>query len=60
MNTARDIVQTSKDTGMANTQVAELVNQLVGGGMELTEALKYAPVAAKFAVGQGASRIRRR
>jgi hypothetical protein len=55
VNTARDIVQTSKDTGMANTQVADLVNQLVGGGMELTEALKYAPVAAKFAVGQGAS-----
>ncbi|WP_223513013.1 phage tail tape measure protein [Pseudomonas sp. GL-B-19] len=55
VNTARDIVQTSKDTGMANTQVAELVNQLVGGGMELAEALKYAPVAAKFAVGQGAS-----
>ncbi|WP_223513273.1 phage tail tape measure protein [Pseudomonas sp. GL-B-19] len=55
VDTARDIVQTSKDTGMANTQVAELVNQLVGGGMELTEALTYAPVAAKFAVGQGAS-----
>ncbi|PPK37546.1 phage tail tape measure protein [Pseudomonas laurylsulfatiphila] len=55
MDTARDIVQTSKDTGMANTQVADLVNQLVGGGMDLTEALKYAPVAAKFAVGQGAS-----
>ncbi|MBV7548309.1 phage tail tape measure protein [Pseudomonas sp. PDM26] len=55
MDTARDIVQTSKDTGMANTQVADLVNQLVGGGLELAEALKYAPVAAKFAVGQGAS-----
>ncbi|MFS2199382.1 phage tail tape measure protein [Pseudomonas sp. Pseusp3] len=55
VNTARDIVQTSKDTGMANTQVAELVNQLVGGGMELAQALKYAPVAAKFSVGQGAS-----
>ena len=55
VSTARDIVQTSRDTGMANTQVAELVNQLVGGGMDLTEALKYAPVAAKFSVGQGAS-----
>lgn len=55
VNTAREIVQTSKDIGMANTQVAELVNQLVGGGMDLTDALKYAPVAAKFAVGQGAS-----
>ncbi|WPN45085.1 phage tail tape measure protein [Pseudomonas sp. P8_241] len=55
VDTVRDIVRTSKDTGMANTQVADLVNQLVGGGMDLAEALKYAPVAAKFAVGQGAS-----
>ena len=55
VDTAKSVVQTSKDTGMANTEVADLVNQLVGGGMELTEALKYAPVAAKFAVGQGAS-----
>ncbi|MCU7647115.1 phage tail tape measure protein [Pseudomonas piscis] len=49
----RTVIQTSKDTGMARNDVAELVNQLVGAGMELDKALAYAPVAAKFAIGQG-------
>ncbi|KTC38021.1 phage tail protein [Pseudomonas sp. ABAC61] len=49
----RTVIQTSKDTGMARNDVAELVNQLVGAGMELDKALSYAPVAAKFAIGQG-------
>lgn len=49
----RTIIQTSQDTGMGRNDVAELVNQLVGAGMELDKALSYAPVAAKFAVGQG-------
>ncbi|AOE79434.1 phage tail tape measure protein [Pseudomonas lurida] len=50
---AKTIVGTSRDTGMARNQVAEVVNALVGAGMELDKALSYAPVAAKFAVGQG-------
>ncbi|SED12408.1 Phage-related minor tail protein [Pseudomonas saponiphila] len=50
---SRTIIQTSKDTGMGRNEVADLVNQLVGAGMELDKALAYAPVAAKFAVGQG-------
>lgn len=49
----RAIIQTSQDTGMGGNEVADLVNQLVGAGMELDKALSYAPVAAKFAVGQG-------
>lgn len=49
----RTIIQTSKDAGMGRNDVADLVNQLVGAGMELDKALAYAPVAAKFAVGQG-------
>ena len=49
----RAIIQTSQDTGMGRNDVADLVNQLVGAGMELDKALAYAPVAAKFAVGQG-------
>lgn len=49
----RTIIQTSQDTGMGRNEVADLVNQLVGAGMELDKALSYAPVAAKFAVGQG-------
>ncbi|KJK05377.1 phage tail tape measure protein [Pseudomonas tussilaginis] len=54
---SRVVIQTSQDTGMARNDVADLVNQLVGAGMELDKALAYAPVAAKFAVGQGASGV---
>lgn len=50
---SRKIVDTSRDTGMARNQVAEVVNALVGAGMELDKALQYAPTSAKFAVGQG-------
>ncbi|MGH8390312.1 MAG: phage tail tape measure protein [Pseudomonas sp.] len=50
---SKTIIGTSRDTGMARNQVAEVVNALVGAGMELDKALKYAPTAAKFAVGQG-------
>ncbi|MET3052109.1 phage tail tape measure protein [Pseudomonas alkylphenolica] len=54
---SRMVIQTSQDTGMARNDVADLVNQLVGAGMELDKALAYAPVAAKFAIGQGASGV---
>ncbi|WP_426206763.1 phage tail tape measure protein [Pseudomonas sp. TWP3-1] len=54
---SRKIIDTSRDTGMARNDVADVVNQLVGGGMELSKALEYAPVAAKFAVGQGSSGV---
>jgi len=50
---SKTVIDTSRDTGMARNQVAELVNALVGAGMELDKALSYAPTAAKFAVGQG-------
>jgi TP901 family phage tail tape measure protein len=48
------IIDTSRNTGMARNEVAEVVNALVGAGMELKQAIQYAPVAAKFVVGQGA------
>lgn len=54
---SRTVIQTSKETGMARNDVADLVNQLVGAGMELDKAMAYAPTAAKFAVGQGASGV---
>jgi TP901 family phage tail tape measure protein len=50
---SKTVIDTSRDTGMARNQVAEVVNALVGAGMELDKALQYAPTAAKFAVGQG-------
>ncbi|MGR3992444.1 phage tail tape measure protein [Pseudomonas sp. 1121_17] len=54
---SRTVISTSKDTGMARNGVADLINQLVGAGMELDKAMAYAPMAAKFAVGQGASGV---
>ncbi|UPK85349.1 phage tail tape measure protein [Pseudomonas sp. A2] len=54
---SRTVIQTAKDTGMGRNDVADLINQLVGAGMELEKAMAYAPTAAKFAVGQGASGV---
>lgn len=51
------VIQTSRDAGMARDDVANLVNQLVGAGMDLKQAMAYAPTAAKFSVGQGASGV---
>ncbi len=50
---SRTIITTSRDTGMARNEVATVVNELVGAGMDLAKALEYAPVAAKFVIGQG-------
>ncbi|MGJ7548181.1 phage tail tape measure protein [Pseudomonas alloputida] len=52
---SRSVILTSNDTGMARNDVADLINQLVGAGMDLDKAMSYASTAAKFAVGQGAS-----
>ncbi|PWE41402.1 phage tail tape measure protein [Pseudomonas prosekii] len=54
---SRKIIDTSRETGMARNDVADVVNQLVGAGMDLSKALEYAPVAAKFVVGQGSSGV---
>ncbi len=54
---SQKIIATSRDTGMARNDVADVVNQLVGAGMELSKALEYAPVAAKFVVGQGSNGV---
>ncbi|MEJ1224571.1 phage tail tape measure protein [Pseudomonas sp. CCNWLW56] len=51
------VIQTSRDAGMARDDVANLVNQLVGAGMDLKQAMAYAPTAAKFSVGQSASGV---
>ncbi|NVZ60302.1 phage tail tape measure protein [Pseudomonas edaphica] len=54
---SRKIIDTSRDTGMARNDVADVVNQLVSAGMDLSKALEYAPVAAKFVVGQGSNGV---
>ena len=51
------IIDTSRATGMGRNEVADLVNALVGAGMDLNKAMEYAPVAAKFVVGQGADGV---
>lgn len=50
----RGIITTAKDTGLGRNEVAGVLNQLVGAGMDLQEAARYSSVAAKFVVGQGA------
>ncbi|MGE8420362.1 phage tail tape measure protein [Pseudomonas sp.] len=52
---ARTFITTSQSTGMARNDVANMVRSLVDGGMKADTALAYAPLAAKFAVGQGVS-----
>ncbi|MFP5426352.1 MAG: phage tail tape measure protein [Gammaproteobacteria bacterium] len=54
---SRTVIGTANDTGMARNDVADLINQLVGAGMELDKAMAYAPTAAKFAIGQGSSGV---
>lgn len=45
----------NEKTGMERNQAATLIKQLYDTGMGLDKALAYAPVAAKFSVGQDAS-----
>lgn len=54
---SRTIIETSKDTGLARNDVADVLNSLVGAGMDLKQALEYVPVASKFVVGQGAGGV---
>lgn len=54
---SRSIIATSSDIGMGRNEVADVVNQLVGAGMDLKQAMEFAPVAAKFVVGQGSSGV---
>lgn len=42
------------DNGMERNQLAEAVNQLVAGGMEIKDAQGFAALIARFAVGQKA------
>lgn len=52
---SQTVMQTAKDTGMGRNEVAGLVSKMLVNGMSLDKAQGYAPLAAKFAVGQGAS-----
>ena len=51
------IAQSALASGMGRNELAEAVNQLVGGGMDLERATAFAPLLAKFAVGQGSGSV---
>lgn len=51
---AETIRAAALDNGMERNQLAEAVNQLVAGGMEVKDAQGFAALIAKFAVGQKA------
>ncbi|MEC4559751.1 phage tail tape measure protein [Pseudomonas inefficax] len=53
----RTVIDTARDTGMTRNGVADLINNLVGAGMDLDKAQSYASDAAKFSIGQGASGV---
>lgn len=43
--------------GINRNELAEAVNQMVAGGMDVDKALDFAPLVAKFSVGQGATSV---
>ncbi|TKC83826.1 phage tail protein [Trinickia terrae] len=43
--------------GMGRNELADAVNQMVAGGMDLDRAINFGPAVAKFSVGQGASSV---
>jgi TP901 family phage tail tape measure protein len=51
---SKTIISTGRDNGLGRNEVADVVNALVGAGMDVSKAIEYAPVASKFVVGQGA------
>lgn len=51
---AETIRAAALDNGMERNQLAEAVNQLVAGGMEIKDAAGFAALLAKFSVGQKA------
>jgi len=43
--------------GIGRNELADAVNQMVAGGMDLGKALNFAPLVAKFSIGQGATSV---
>lgn len=51
------IAQSALANGMGRNELAQAINQLVGGGMDLDRATTFAPLLAKFSVGQGSGSV---
>ncbi|MBU9176943.1 phage tail tape measure protein [Burkholderia gladioli] len=45
------------DNGIGRNELAEAINQMVAGGMDLDRALNFGPLVAKFVIGQGATPV---
>ena len=45
------------DNGIGRNELADAINQMVAGGMDLDRALNFGPLVAKFAIGQGATTV---
>ncbi|MGY4832027.1 phage tail tape measure protein [Burkholderia pyrrocinia] len=43
--------------GIGRNELADAVNQMVAGGMDLGKALNFAPLVAQFSIGQGATTV---
>ncbi|MEB2497328.1 phage tail tape measure protein [Burkholderia cenocepacia] len=43
--------------GIGRNELADAVNQMVAGGMDLDRALNFAPQVAQFSIGQGATTV---
>ncbi|QDQ83650.1 phage tail tape measure protein [Paraburkholderia megapolitana] len=51
----RRIRRDASANGIGRNELAEAVNQMVAAGMDVNRALDFAPLAAKFSIGQGAT-----
>ncbi|RKF36159.1 phage tail tape measure protein [Paraburkholderia fungorum] len=47
----------ARDNGIGRNELADAVNQMVAGGMDVSRALDFAPLAAKFSIGQAATTV---
>lgn len=43
--------------GIGRNELADSINQMVAGGMDLRRALNFAPLVAQFSIGQGATTV---
>jgi hypothetical protein len=53
----RRIRRDASANGIWRNELADAVNQMVAAGMDVDRALDFAPLAAKFSIGQGATTV---
>ncbi|MGQ7939072.1 phage tail tape measure protein [Paraburkholderia sp. D1E] len=53
----RRIRRDASANGIGRNELADAVNQMVAAGMDVDRALDFAPLAAKFSIGQGSTTV---